>query len=86
MSAILCRGSRKPDNLKIEKIYIWAATNVATVAVEDIYLQFSQNRILMIKECLYVSSIRTNLISISRLVDDKYFVYFNDKSVIIRKK
>ncbi|KAM7460208.1 hypothetical protein LguiB_036402 [Lonicera macranthoides] len=49
MSAILCRGSRKPDNLKIEEIYIWAATNVTTVAVEDIYLQFSQNRILMIK-------------------------------------
>ena len=61
------------------------ATRVATVAVGDVYLQFSQDRILVIKDCLYVPSIRRNLIYVSRLVENKYFIHFNDKSVIIRK-
>ena len=51
----------------------------------DIYLQFSQDRILVIKDCLYVPSIGRNLTYVSRLVGDKYVVHFKDKSVIIRK-
>ena len=54
------------------------ATKVATVAVGDYYLNFSRDRYLLLKDCLYVPSIRRNLISFSSLVKDGYSVLFND--------
>ena len=40
---------------------------------------------LVIKDCLYVPSIRRNLISVSRLVENKYFVKFDSDLVVISK-
>ena len=59
------------------------ATKVAAVAVRDYYLNFGRDRYLLLKDCIYVPSIRRNLISISSLVNDGYSVLFND-SVIIK--
>ena len=58
-------------------------TKVATVAVGDYYLNFGRERYLLLKDCLYVPSIRRNLISVSSLVKDGYSILFND-SVIIK--
>ena len=58
------------------------ATKVATVAVEDYYLNFSRERYLLLKDCLYVPSIRRNLILVSSLVKDRYSVLFNDSVII----
>jgi Zinc knuckle. len=43
------------------------ATRVAVVAVGDVYLSFSSDKTLHLKDCLYVPSIRRNLISVSSL-------------------
>ena len=58
------------------------ATKVAAVAVGDYYLNFSRERYLLLKDCLYVSSIRRNLILVSSLVKDGYSVLFNDYVII----
>ena len=58
------------------------ATKVAAVAVGDYYLNFSRDRYLLLKDCLYVPSIRRNLISVSSLVKDGYSVLFNDYVII----
>ena len=59
------------------------ATKEAVVVVGDYYLNFGTNRYLLLKDCLYVPSIRRNLISVSSMVKDGYSVLFND-SVIIK--
>ena len=59
------------------------ATRVAAVAVGDVSLSFSRDRTLILRDCLYVPSIRRNLIYVSKLVKDSYSVYFN-KFVVIK--
>ena len=59
------------------------ATKVAVVAIGDYYLNFGRDRYFLLKDCLYVPSIRRNLISVSSLVKDGYSILFND-SVIIK--
>ena len=58
------------------------ATTEAAVAVGDYYLNFGRDRYLLLKDCLYVPSIRRNLISISSLVKDGYSVLFSDYVII----
>ena len=58
------------------------ATKVAAVVVGDYYLNFCRDRYLLLKDCLYVPSIRRNLISVSSLVKDGYSVLFNDYVII----
>ena len=58
------------------------ATKVAVVAIGDYYLNFSRDRYLLLKDCLYVPSIRRNLISVSSLVKDGYSILFNDLVII----
>ena len=58
------------------------ATKVAAVVVGDYYLNFSRDRYLLLKDCLYVPSIIRNLISVSSLVKDGYSVLFNDYVII----
>ena len=58
------------------------ATKVAAVAVGDYYLNFGRDRYLLLKDCLYVPSIRRNLISVSNLVKDGYSALFNDFVII----
>ena len=66
------------------EIYIfWGdGTRVSIVLVGDISISFGRDRILVLKDSLYVPSIRRNLISISRLVDNGYSVYFSNSVVI----
>ena len=59
------------------------ATRVAAVAIGDVSLSFSRDRTLILRDCLYVPSIRRNLIYVSKLVKDSYSVYFN-KFVVIK--
>ena len=59
------------------------ATKMAAIVIGDYYLHFGRDRYLLLKDCLYVPSLRRNLISISSLVKDGYSVLFND-SVIIK--
>ncbi|XP_077232489.1 uncharacterized protein LOC143869816 [Tasmannia lanceolata] len=58
---------------------------VAVQAVGDFHLVFSSGYLLL-KDCLYVPSIRRNLISISKLISDGYSVNFNKNSVFIKKE
>ena len=58
---------------------------VSTVAAGDLELSFS-SRALILKDCLYVASIRRNLTSVSSLVRFGYYVYFNDFMVIRHNK
>ena len=48
-------------------VYMDNATKVAAVAVGNVYLSFSRNRNLVLRNCLYVPSFRKNLISVSKL-------------------
>ena len=58
------------------------ATKVAAVAVGDYYLNISRDIYLLLKDCLYIPSIRRNLISVSSLVKDGYSILFNDYVII----
>ena len=58
------------------------AMRVAAIAVGNVILNFNNNRSLILRYCLYVPTIRRNLVSVSSLVKDKYSVYFNDSVVI----
>ena len=55
---------------------------VVVVAVGDYYLNFGRDRCLLLKDYLYVPSIRRNLISVSSLVKDGYLVLFIDYVII----
>ena len=58
------------------------ATKVTAIAVGDYYLNFGKDRYLLLKDCLYVPSIRRNLISVSSLVKNGYSILFNDSIII----
>ena len=55
---------------------------MATVAVEDYYLNFVRDGYLLLKDCLYVPSIRRSLVLVSGLVKDGYSILFNDYVII----
>ena len=57
-------------------------TKVSAVAVGELQLSFDKDKILVLKDCYYVPSIRRNLISVSCLVHFGYYVHFNDSVVI----
>ena len=63
-------------------LHMGNAKKVEVVAVGDYYLNFSRDRYLLLKDCLYVPSIRMNLIPVSSLVKDGYSVLFNDSVII----
>ena len=50
------------------------ATRMITVVVRDFHLCFSKDRILILRDCLYIPNIRRNLVLISKLVSDRYNV------------
>ena len=55
---------------------------MSAVVVGDVSISFDRDMILVLKDSLYVLSIRRNLISVSRLVDNGYFIYFSNSIVI----
>ena len=63
-------------------IFLGDGTRVSAVAVGDVSISFGRNSILVLKDSLYIPSIRRNLISVSRLVDNGYSVYFSNSVVI----
>ncbi|KAL6312302.1 hypothetical protein AAG906_014654 [Vitis piasezkii] len=68
-------------------IFLGDGTEVAVLAVGNIALNFKNNRTLILKNVLYVPSIRRNLISVSSLSKNGYSVCFNefyDDSVVIK--
>ena len=78
------QGFQETRRLSDGEIYLHMgnATRVAAVAVGNVLLNFSSDRSLILRDCLYVPSIRRNLVSVSNLIKDGYFVYFNDSVVI----
>ncbi|MBE2321140.1 DDE-type integrase/transposase/recombinase, partial [Solirubrobacter sp. CPCC 204708] len=74
------QGFQETRQLSDGEIYLHMgnATRVAAVAVGNIYLNFGRDRFLILKDCLYVPSIRRNLISVSCLVKDGYSIYFDN--------
>ena len=50
---------------------------MSTVVVGVINISFGRDKILVLKDSPYVPSIRSNLISVYRLVDIVYSVYFS---------
>ena len=63
-------------------LHMGNATTVAAVAVGNVFLNFSNDRSLILRDCLYVPSIRRNLVSVSKLFKDGYSVYFSNSVVI----
>ena len=55
---------------------------MSAVAIGDISISFGRHRILVLKDSLYVPSIKRNLISVFRLVDNRYSIYFRNLVVI----
>ena len=66
------------------KIYIFSGDNtrVSAIAITDISISFSRDRILALKDSLYVPFIKKNLILVSILVDNGYSIYFINYVVI----
>ena len=62
------------------------AIKVATLVVGDLPLSFGRDRILILRNCLFVQSIRKNLVSVSSLVKNGYLIYFNKRVVIKENK
>ena len=78
------QGFQETRQLSDGEIYLHMgnATKVATIIVGDYYLNFGRDRYLLLKYCLYVPSIRRNLISVSSLVKVGYSVLFHDYVII----
>ena len=78
------QGFQETRQLSDGEVYLHMgnATKVAVVAVGDYYLNFGRDKYLLLKDCLYVPSIRRNLISVSSLVKDGYSILFNDYVII----
>ena len=56
------------------------------VSAGDISISFGRDWILVLIDSLYVPSIRMNLISVYRLVDNRYSVYSSNSVVITLNK
>ena len=78
------QGFQETRQLSDGEIYLHMgnATKVAAIVVGDYYLKFGRDRYLLLKDCLYVPSIRRKLISVSSLVKDGFLVMFNDYVII----
>ena len=57
------------------------ATAAAT-AIGTFYLELSSSRTLVLEDCLYVSEVRRNLVSVSKLVCLGYSFLFTSKLVV----
>ena len=82
------QGFQETQRLSDGEIYVYMgdATRVAVVAVGDVILHFVSNKTLILRNCLYVPTFRRNLISVSKLVKDNFYVCFNNGLSIMRNK
>jgi len=72
------QGFQQTKQLSHWEIYIHTGNNtkVSTVAVGDLELFFI-NRILILKDYLYIPSIRRKMVLVFSLVQFGYYVYFD---------
>ena len=59
-------------------------TKMAVVVVGVVTLYFSGGKELVLQDCLYVPSIRRNMISIPSLACNGFLTLFNNKSIFIK--
>ena len=57
---------------------------VTAEAVEVVTLHFSRGKVLVLKDCLYVPSVRRNLISIPYLACNGYSALFNKNFIFVK--
>ena len=55
-------------------------------AVGEVHLYFDEFRMIILRDCFYVPNFKRNFISIACLFKDSYYVSFNKKGVICKKK
>ena len=59
-------------------------SKVATVPVGVVSLHFSRGKVLIFEDCIYVSNVRKNLISVSCLACNGFSAIFNKNFVSIK--
>ena len=80
------QGFQETRRLADEEIYLWLGntSRVAAKTVGEVSLYFGGNKVLILKDCLYVPNIRRNLISVSCLACNGYSALFNEHFVSIK--
>ena len=63
-----------------------SSASISIIAIGDLSLNFSNNSILVLHDCLFVPYSRKNLISVSKLCNDSYLASFNKTYVSIKKE
>ena len=58
-------------------------SKVAAITVGMVTFHFDRSKILVLQDCLYVSSVRRNLIFVSSLACNRFSALFNKKLVFI---
>ena len=80
------QGFQETRRLADGDIYLWLGdtSRVATKAVVEVSLDFGGNKVLILRDCLYVPNIRRNLIYVSCLAYNKFSALFNKNFVSIK--
>ena len=63
-----------------------SSASILVIAIGDLSLSFSNYSVLVSHDCLFVPDSRKNLISVSKLCNDSYSVYFNKTYASIMKE
>ena len=80
------QGFQVTKRLAKGKIYLLMGdtSRVIAVAVGVVTLHFEEDKFLVLSDCLYVPSVRRNLVSISYLSYNSYSSFFNKDSIFIK--
>ena len=80
----MSQGFKETRRLKEGEVILKMGTGatVAATAIGTFYLELSSSRTLVLEDCLYVSEVRRNLVSVSKLVCLGYSFLFTSKLVV----
>nr|XP_009776308.1 PREDICTED: uncharacterized protein LOC104226118 [Nicotiana sylvestris] len=80
------QGFQETRRLSEDEVCVFQANGepAPALALGDIRVSFSNDRVLVLKDVLYVPSIRRNLILVSKIMDAGYNAYFGNNSAIIK--
>ena len=80
------QGFQKTKRLDKGEIYLLMGdtSRVAAVAVGVVTLHFEGGKFLVLDDCLYVSEVRRNLVSVSYLSCNGYSSIFNKNSIFVK--
>ena len=67
-------------------LYLGGGLSVETSAIGDITLNFDNSKYLVLKDCYYIPVFKGNLISVSSLIRQWYFVYFDNDISLVKNK